>query len=206
MENSLMFILYPSSDGTNVTISPRLATGNKEPSFYKEAQLELLDGSGIKDEMFVVKARCKFCRAWPGGSIDTTNTVHPMIYAFGHGHLIQSNSPSAGLRRHIRYGHFTMDMVAATGKGEVPPPQASLEGVVLQGGMTRDHDRANLAHAVMGCLALFVLWPINVILAGFFKKIGIHIGMSIFIVVFLISSYGLGISTSGQFNRVSSDT
>lgn len=95
-----------------------------------------------------------------------------------------------------------MDMVAATGKGGVPAPENQVRGVKIQG-MKRDHDRANLAHAVLGCLAIFVLWPLNVILAGFIKRIGVHVGMSIFIVVFLISAFALGIAASGEYNRVS---
>lgn len=125
-----------------------------------------------------------------------------MIYAFGPGHRLQSNDPNAALKRHVRYGKFTMNMVAATGKGEVPAP-ATIENGVEDKGMKKDHDRANLAHAVMGCLALFVFWPLNVIIAGFFRNIRIHIGVSVFIMVFLIISYGLGISTSYEYNRVS---
>jgi hypothetical protein len=153
--------------------------------------------------MFVVKAVCHYCRAWPGGSLDISNTAHPMIYAFGPGQRIQSNALDAPLKRHFKYGRFTMDMVAATGKGEVPTPSAELKGVELVGGMKRDHDRKNLAHAVLGCLALFVFWPLNVVVAGFFKRIGIHVGVSIFILAFLVSSYALGIATSAQYNRVS---
>ncbi|KAF2179372.1 iron reductase domain protein [Zopfia rhizophila CBS 207.26] len=201
MQNSLMFVMYPSEDGKNVTISPRIADGHSEPSFTRNIQLETLPGTEIKDEAFILKARCRNCQVWGGGYLDKTSTTHPMIYAFGPGNRLQSNKPDAPLKRHIRYGKFTMNMVAATGKGEVPAPSSALSGVEIKGGMTRDHDRANLAHAVIGCLALFIFWPLNVLLAGFFKKMKLHIGMSVFIMIFLIVAYALGIYTSGEYNR-----
>ena len=188
---------------TDVTVSPRLADGNSEPSPFENTQLEILPGTTVTDEMFVVKAVCRSCRAWPGDFLNTKERAYPMIYAFGPGNRIQSDSLNAPLKRHFKYGHFTMDMVAATGKGGVPAPRTELKGVELQGDMTRDHDRANLAHAVMGCLAIFLFWPINVVVAGFFKKIKIHIVISVFTMVFLVISYGLGIATSGEYNRVS---
>ena len=48
-----------------------------------------------------------------------------------------------------------------------------------------------------------MIWPLNVLFAGFFKNIKIHIAVSVFIMAFLIVAYALGIYTSGQFNRVS---
>ena len=149
--------------------------------------------------MLILRARCGNCRSF----IDTETTAHPMIYAFGHGQNLQSNSPSANLKRHIRYGHFTMDMATATGPGGVPAKSNALNGVSMVGDMTRDHDRANLAHAVIGCLALFLLWPLNVLLVAFFKNIKIHVVFSVLIMIFLLVSYVLGGVTSAQYNRVS---
>lgn len=96
-----------------------------------------------------------------------------------------------------------MDLAAATGTGGVPAKTNALQGVRLVGKMTRDHDRKNLAHAIVGCLALFLIWPLNVIVAGFFKNIKIHIGVTVVVLAFLVTSYALGIATSGQYNRVS---
>lgn len=125
-----------------------------------------------------------------------------MIYAFGPGYSLMSNSPSANLKRHFNYGQFTMNMLAATGTGGVPAQSSASNGVKATQVLTRDHDRANRAHAVLGCLALFVLWPLSVLVAGFLKNIRYHIGVSVVIIAFLIVSYALGISTSAQFNRV----
>jgi MFS superfamily sulfate permease-like transporter len=125
-----------------------------------------------------------------------------MIYAFGNAQDLMSDSPSADLKRHVRYGHFTMDMVSATGVGGVPAKSNAVDGVSMRD-MTRDHDRANLAHAVVGCLALFVLWPLNVLVAGFLKNFRIHVCVSGVLLVFLVVSYALGGVTSMEYNRVS---
>ena len=96
-----------------------------------------------------------------------------------------------------------MNMLAATGEGGVPSKSNAMSGVQVVGSMVKDHDRANLAHAIVGCLALFVLWPLNVIFAGFFKNIRIHVGVSVVVMAFLLVAYTLGGVTSAQFNRVS---
>ena len=199
--------MYPNKDGDNVTISPRIGNNKAEPTFTSSVNLEVLPGTTVNnDSMFVLRAVCHNCRRWSGGSLDVRSTAQPMIYAFGHGYPLYSDSQSANLKRHIRYGHFTMDMVAATGAGGVPANSTAISGVKMVGKMTRDHDRANLAHTIIGCLALFVIWPLNVLFAGFFKNIRIHVATSVVIMAFLIVAYALGISTSAQFNRVSCNT
>ena len=126
-----------------------------------------------------------------------------MIYAFGPGNRLQSDDRSVSLKRHTRYGKFDMNMVAATGKGGVPAAYANLNGVVLREGPVKDHHRKSLANSALGCVALFVLWPLNVLFAGFLRNIRIHVGLSVFIMAFLVTSFGLGISLSSEFNRVS---
>ncbi|KAF2748181.1 iron reductase domain protein [Sporormia fimetaria CBS 119925] len=202
MKDSLMFIMYPSEDGKTVTVSPRLSTSNSEPSFYPDTQLDLLPGTTItSDGMFVVEAVCHYCRVWPNGALDTESTAQPMIYAFGPGRRIMSNDKNAALKRHHKYGRFTMDMLQARGPGGVPGPESKLNGVTLEGGMKKDHDRMNRAHAVVGCLAIFVLWPVNVVLAGFFKKMKFHVAASVLLLVFLLVAYLLGGLTSAEYNR-----
>ncbi|KAJ4338070.1 hypothetical protein N0V87_004218 [Didymella glomerata] len=149
----------------------------------------------------ILHARCSDCRVWPNGFLDATSPSQPMIYAFGSPYPLQSSSRSADLKRHARYGYFTMDMTAATGTGGVPLKSSANAGVQEEGGMTKDIDRKTLAHAVLGCLVLFVVWPLNVLIAGFLRNIRIHVGFSIAMVLSLGVAYGLGISTSNQYNR-----
>lgn len=149
--------------------------------------------------MLILNARCSNCRDY----IDTKSATQRMIYAFGDGQNVQSNSLSAPLQRHVRYGFFTMNMLTATGPGGVPQKSSALNGVEIDGEMVRDHDRANLAHGVLGCLALLIFWPLNVLVTTIFKNIKIHVVFSVLIMIFIIVSYALGGSISGQYNRVS---
>jgi hypothetical protein len=97
-----------------------------------------------------------------------------------------------------------MDLVSATGTGGVPVPEKEMRGAQqVDGGLKRDRDRKALAHAVIGCLALFVAWPLNVVVASFFKGLKWHLGVSAFVMGLLVITFGLGIASSGQYHRVS---
>lgn len=221
MENSLMLIMYPDADGNStsqlkstlkktraltsadITISPRIGRKGGEPVFTNQIDIEVLNGSGIQDDMMILHGRCSDCRVWPNGFLDATSPSQPMIYAFGSPYPLQSSSASADLKRHARYGYFMMDMTAATGTGGVPLKSSANAGVQEKDGMVKDSDRKTLAHAILGCLILFVVWPLNVLIAGFLRDIRIHVGFSVVMVLSFGVAYGLGISTSNQYNRVS---
>ncbi|EOA84535.1 uncharacterized protein SETTUDRAFT_20077 [Exserohilum turcica Et28A] len=197
MAGSLMFIMYNNKDGSNVTISPRIGSAASEPTFNSSIDLTVLPGTWVNDSMLMLNARCSNCRSF----IDTKSSTQPMIYAFGDGQNVMSNSPSAPLQRHVRYGFFTMNMLTATGPGGVPASSSAMNGVAIEGSMVRDHDRANLAHAVFGCLAVLIFWPMNVLAVTLFKNIKIHVVFSVLIMVLLIVSFALGGVISGQYNR-----
>lgn len=201
MAGSLMFIMYSSADGLNVTISPRIATGNTEPTFAKEIQIETLPGTGITNQSFVLNAVCRNCRSWNGGSLDVTSITQPWMYAFGPTNDITSDSPSAPLRRHRDYGHFQMDMVHATGEGGVPGPSTTMDGTALVGGLVMDGDKASIIHAVLFAFAILIMFPFNVILVGFFKTTKLHVWFSGLIMIFVVTAFALGIYVSGEYNR-----
>ncbi|KAF2438375.1 iron reductase domain protein [Karstenula rhodostoma CBS 690.94] len=201
MENSLMLVMYANAKGDNITISPRLSTGHSEPSFAPSINLDILNGTGIHDDMYVLRAVCHSCRVWPNAFLDTTSPAAPMLFAFGPGTATLSDDPAAPLRRHVRFGTFTMDMRAAlTADAGVPEANPQLRNAAITR-MAKDRDGKDLAHAVLGCIALFVLWPLNVVLAAFFRNIKLHVGASLTILLFLVISFALGIATSPQYNR-----
>ena len=104
MKGSLMLIAYLAADGYNVTVSPRIASGNSEPSYTKDVSVTLLPGSGLINETYVVNGKCSGCRKWKSGSIDLTSKTQPMIYAVGPGDYLQSNALDVGIRRHEDFG------------------------------------------------------------------------------------------------------
>lgn len=59
MSGANIFMIYADAAGTNVTLSPRLGTGNQQPNSDTTAEITLLDGSGISNNMMVANVRCK---------------------------------------------------------------------------------------------------------------------------------------------------
>ncbi|OCK85265.1 iron reductase domain protein [Lepidopterella palustris CBS 459.81] len=201
MAGSLMLIMYPSANNKNVTVSPRIATGNSEPTFAPEIQISVLPGTTIFNDSFVLNAICHNCRSWNGGSLDLTAVSQPWMYAFGPAIDLYSDSPEAPLRRHREYGYFTMDMNQATGLGGVPIPSTSMNGARLVGDVVMDGDKASVTHGILIVFAVLILYPLNVILVGFFKSMKFHVVFSIIIMCFILAGFGVGIYVSGEYNR-----
>jgi hypothetical protein len=59
MAGSNIFMIYTSSGGTNVTLSPRTASGYVMPSLNKNAQVTLLEGSGVSNGVMTANVKCK---------------------------------------------------------------------------------------------------------------------------------------------------
>ena len=108
MKGSLMLIAYAAANGHDITLSPRIGTGNNEPTYTKDVSITLLPGSGIINSTYIVNAKCTGCRTWKGGSIDLKSQNQPMIYAVGPGDSLQSNALDASIRRHADFGESTV--------------------------------------------------------------------------------------------------
>merc|ERR1711939_613994 len=68
MSGANMFVVY-AADSTNVTVSPRLGTGHTQPQVNGDAQISVLEGTGIaSDGSLVANVRCEChldaCRPW----------------------------------------------------------------------------------------------------------------------------------------------
>ena len=62
MSNGNIFVVYTSADGNNVTLSPRLGTSYSMPNYNSNAQVTLLEGSGVSDGMMIANVKCKVLR------------------------------------------------------------------------------------------------------------------------------------------------
>ena len=60
MTGANIFVIYADGSGTNVTLSPRLGKGHFQPLFNSEAQVFLLEGSGIANGQMTANVRCMF--------------------------------------------------------------------------------------------------------------------------------------------------
>ena len=58
MAGSNIFVIYTSANGNNVTLSPRSAAGYSLPAYNSNADVALLEGSGVSDGKMVANVRC----------------------------------------------------------------------------------------------------------------------------------------------------
>lgn len=122
MSGSNIFAVYTSGDGKNVTLSPRLGTGYSMPSFNSEAQVELLEGSGVANGVMVANVKCSNCNSWSGGTADFTAGSGEWIYAYqSSGGPMDSDDKSATIRQHGSKAAFSWNYASAKGGSSVNP-------------------------------------------------------------------------------------
>jgi hypothetical protein len=59
MAGANYFIVYTSSSGTNVTLSPRLSGGQEMPTYSSASDVTLLEGSGVADGIMTANIKCE---------------------------------------------------------------------------------------------------------------------------------------------------
>lgn len=121
MSGANMIIIY--ADGNNnVTVSPRLGTGHVMPQENSDAQISVLEGSGVQsDGSLVANVRCDSCLSWSGGSMDPTDSSSSWIWAYNGGSALDTTSTSATIRQHNSDGAFTLDLTQGTGGSSANP-------------------------------------------------------------------------------------
>ncbi|PMD57074.1 iron reductase domain protein [Hyaloscypha bicolor E] len=213
MDNTLIFMVYTDSTGKNVTISPRLSSGHTEPSYTKDVTIQVQPGTGIANGNMTVNAICSNCRSWKGSKIDPANTAEKFIFATGPDGNINSNSLSAGIKRHASYGAFTMDLTKAVGAAQIPIVATSDSSGTVQTQDTTDHDFSAPLHACVMILAFVGLMP-----AAF---LGIYAGtmynrskswnsahqiFGIFIIFAMVGQFALGFLHHRMYNKTQAPT
>ncbi|KAJ0120346.1 integral membrane protein [Diaporthe amygdali] len=211
MPGSLMFMIYPSASGENVTFSPRLATDHTEPEFYPSLDFETLsNATGLMNKTtYVYSAVCHNCRSWRGGFLDVNSTSQQFIFATGPGGTVGSDSEQASVKLHYEHGAFNMDMLHATG----PAGPAVLnvvtaddnEGATLVGEPTEGmNDWVAVIHAVLmiGCFVGLMPFGILILRLGeWVRWHGVNQGVAM---VGVIVGVGLGIKAGTRYNRTKS--
>ncbi|KAK1823948.1 hypothetical protein LTR12_001690 [Friedmanniomyces endolithicus] len=234
MQDSFMFIAYPSSNGTGVTLSPRVATGHSEPSYYKDIHCNLVWEGGLANSNEVTKegsasamyldAVCHNATKWSNGALNigaSASKTQPMIFALGpggHGPAsnLQSDDVSAGLVRHTAYSTFTMDITQALSKDSttagVPRPNGGPNNstYTLSGASTStpksDHDPAPAIHGLVMCLSFVIIFPLGALLLRTLNRVILHAVVQAigFFLVCCASAGGIVISLA--YNRSKSFT
>jgi len=202
MANCLYFMVYPDSTGSNITLSPRIAYDNVEPTYTQDITVEVSFGSGIANGVMTANGICRNCRSWNGGSIDPTNTKAPFIFAHGPSWGLKSNSMSADLKRHAAYGDFTMDLTKAVGSKALPNAAFADTAGTVQNSDKTDHDFGPPGHAVLMIGAFVFLMPLGIIILRIFKSAKWHaVNQGISVVVALLGG-AVGIYIGTMYNRV----
>lgn len=121
MAGSNMFIVYTDGSG-NVTVSPRTGTGHFEPEFNSDAQITVLEGSGVDSSgSIIANIRCDSCLSWSGGSMDATDSSSSWIWAHASGSSLDTTDTSATIRQHSSEGSFSLDLTTGTGGTSANP-------------------------------------------------------------------------------------
>ncbi|KAK5125493.1 hypothetical protein LTR85_000604 [Meristemomyces frigidus] len=126
MAGSNIFVMYTSSSGTNVTVSPRLGTGHVQPQHDTDAQITLLAGSGVSNGRMTANVRCSNCGSWSGGTMDFTGSSSNWIHAYKSGSALNSDDLGESISQHDDAAAFTWDLSQAKGGSDVNPFTSSV--------------------------------------------------------------------------------
>lgn len=121
MAGSNIFVIYTSANGQNVTLSPRLGKGHVEPQHDTAAQVTLLDGSGVSNNVMTANVRCSNCQSWSGGTMDFTASTANWIYGHKSGSSLNTDDVAADISQHDDAEPFEWVLAEAKGGDSVNP-------------------------------------------------------------------------------------
>lgn len=131
-----------------------------------------------------------------------------MIYAIGPDDVeLNSDSKSAGLRRHEYYGKFTMDMTQAS-LGKIDPAKGFPLNSTSNNGTTgvdhevHDHDYSSPIHAVFMAGVFVILFPLGTVWLRMFGQVRSHWINQVLGYIIILLGTGVGIQMSKEYNRV----
>jgi hypothetical protein len=206
-----MFIMYAAS-ANNVTLSPRSGRGHFPPGYNPDAQIDLLDGTGISNGYMTANVRCNNCLQWTGGSLDPSGTSSSWIWAEKKGPAIDSSDVSYSFTLHDSHGVQTVNMAQArmatvnasnpfAGFSTASTPQTTTGGTT-----TSNSNSGLIAHAVLMSVAFVVLFPsfaISIHIIPYSKTImRIHAPLQLFTLAMAIAGLGLGVYLGIDTNQL----
>ena len=228
MKDSFMIIAYPASNGHNVTISPRIASGRHEPTY--DPSIEIIkvyndtyapNANTVTDtNTIIAHALCRNCSRWSTGFLDTTNPQQPFLFALGPNKHLADNSPAASIPMHQFRGQFTIDMPSATNfsgwYGRVPAPNvpdfvfppsdiafASSGSSIPYNERTVD-DHMPSIHAALMCIAFVAIFPLGTVVMRLIKRALWHGAVQATGFAVVLAGLGIGVKVSRLYNKVSS--
>lgn len=207
MAGANMFVVYTSGD--NVTVSPRSSVGHTQPLYNPEAQITVMNGSGIYGSMITANIKCDSCIHWGQGSMNVTSTSSSWIWGVRYGMPLQSRSLSANILEHDVMGVETVDLTKATGQTSVNP---FADIISSSANATADYSFSEavihgkkIAHGVLMMVAFIILFPFSALLLHLSPSsnvVTIHGGLQLFALVVAIVGLGLGVSMARQIHNL----
>ncbi|RHZ60851.1 hypothetical protein CDV55_106235 [Aspergillus turcosus] len=205
MAGANIFVMYAAS-ANNVTVSPRSGKGHFQPGYNPEAEIELLDGTGISNGYMTANVRCNSCLQWSGGSLNTSSTSSTWVWAEKTGPAIASSDPEYSITRHDSCGVYAVNMAQArvatvnetnpfAGQNAASTAQPTDNGGTTT--TTSSSDKALIAHAVLMCISFVVLFPsfaISIHIIPSAKVVPlIHAPLQLFTLALVLAGLGLGV-------------
>jgi hypothetical protein len=203
MQGANIFVVYASSDGTNVTVSPRLGVEHVMPLHNSGAQLSVLDGSGISNGIMTANIRCDSCITWPGGSETLKSSSSPWIWAVKYGSPLNTNSLTASIELHDAQGVSAIDLQQATGGTSNNPFTASTytnsssSSHSISSVSTTFIEKLRKAHAIIMILVFVIFFPsfaLMLHIVPYSKIVYVHASFQLFTLALAVAGFGIGIS------------
>ncbi|KAF2205626.1 CBD9-like protein [Delitschia confertaspora ATCC 74209] len=211
MSNSNIFVMYTSTSGNNVTLSPRLGKGHSMPNFNGDAQVTLLEGSGVSNGKMVANVKCSNCQSWSGGTADFKADEGTWIYALKPGSAKNTDDQRANIAQHSVASGFEWEYANAKGGNSVNPfLTVSTSDVTSNSGTGTTSCKSRrilIAHATLAALAFVILFPTGAIairLASFPGIVWFHAAWQMFSYLVYIAAFGLGLYMAEDLNLLNS--
>lgn len=155
---------------------------------------------------------CYNCSAWSLGTMDTTSTDQPFIFALGpSSDKISSDSTSEKIAQHTLYNSFSMDMTQAAFTGSNTPSLNSggnsgsaHTGASSGGNKGQSENVYNRVHGIFMAIAFVILFPLGVLVLRLGHSVIGHGIIQATAYCFVIVGLGTGIYLSPRFGYVSS--
>ena len=201
MANSLIFVVYTSEDGKNVTVSPRLGTGHFMPQHTSDVTVSLFAGSGVANDLYTVNGMCNGCHSWQNGFLETTSTSAPMLWAIGPAGRLASDDLDATIEQHQIEGTFALDLLKANGIGGVPVAGSTSSGSTETSDDSGTSTMVKI-HALFLVVAFLIVFPGGYLFLRVFEKVMLHTATQSVAMLLVFIGIALGIAASKKDNLV----
>ncbi|KAJ4384949.1 hypothetical protein N0V86_000554 [Didymella sp. IMI 355093] len=205
MTNSDMFIMYTDGNG-NVTLSPRYSTGESQPQYDADLDVELLSGSGVANGVMTANFRCGNCSRSDG--VHFGGQSGQWIHARRSGAAMNSVDAQSSFQQHDDHGGFTWLYSNATGGASANPFAVSDTVISTTAASSSSGSTATLiiVHGIFASLAFLVFFPIGAIimrLGKFNNVLAVHVSIQVFSWLLFITAFGLGLYYGITHNQMS---